>query len=430
MPEIIAVRRNLSPGAVFFRQIGRVVEYSLDRVTWFYAFELPRGTGTTISQTVYNTFADKTIQEFIDFNANFYSAHGSITTTNIDQIAAGAGRIERNLCSASKALAAAAATTINAVKEEQGDDELRWENARLKIAGGVASTAGGVAVWAKWIGPKWGGLIVLIGTAMAAVGEVTDYILAFDNVPDLLDADDVDTLACYIYRATQNNPNIGRDGLKFALNSMQLPDLPPLPQGTDEAFRWIMELSPELYSEFLAMTLDMDEIGCDCGGCELILPEEVTINNGSGYLLLTGGVKTTATNAPYGGNYKALGLSWQSPSLSQVDRIELNYVTTQYLKSTAVNWGTTTIVGVDLIGTVAPAKSYTKQITEIAPVVISNTTNQGGIQKIVFDLTSEPAPVNGAGLVSMNINHRVGYAVNGLGADTVFTGGRVCYRGP
>lgn len=40
---IVAVRRNLTPGAVFFRQQGRLVQYSLDGESWQDAFYLPAG---------------------------------------------------------------------------------------------------------------------------------------------------------------------------------------------------------------------------------------------------------------------------------------------------------------------------------------------------------------------------------------------------
>ncbi len=37
--SLIAVRRNLQPGAVFFRQVGHRLEYSLDKITWGLAYD-------------------------------------------------------------------------------------------------------------------------------------------------------------------------------------------------------------------------------------------------------------------------------------------------------------------------------------------------------------------------------------------------------
>lgn len=45
--SIIAVRRNISPNAVFFRQRGLNIEYSLDKVIWEFAWKLTASTTTT-----------------------------------------------------------------------------------------------------------------------------------------------------------------------------------------------------------------------------------------------------------------------------------------------------------------------------------------------------------------------------------------------
>jgi hypothetical protein len=111
-----------------------------------------------------------------------------------------------------------------------------------------------------------------------------------------------------------------------------------------------------------------------------------------------------------------------------VDRVELTYATTQYQKSSSLNWGTTGIVVVDLLGVNATATTQAKQITEVAPIVLSNTVNQGGLKTFVFDFSG--VAQTGTGLIGMNLNHRLAYAVSGVGADTVFIGGRVCYQAP
>lgn len=431
MPEIIAVRRNLTPGAVFFRQIGRVVEYSLDRVTWIYAFELPRGSGTTISQDVYNSLENFTLQQFINLNTSIYNTPSAVTTTTIDQIAAGAGRIERNLCSASKALAAAAATLINLIIEEEGDAQMRADAAVSKIVGGGLGVGATVAWNAKWLTPKVAGFLGLMAAAITVTADVIDFVASLDNVPDILTDDDIDVMACYLYRTTQVNPNVGREGLSLALSSQQFPELPLLPQGTTTAFYDIMQLTPELYSEFLAMTLDADETTCECGGCITLKPWDAEIINNSGYKLLNGGVKSTPDYSPYTPtNYKYLWLRFAIPTGQQIDSVTVNFTTTQYIKSSALNWGTTTVLGVTASGLYGGQSSagFGLTIGQVSDYTINNTTNSGGVKSFTFDFSGITFTNGTTG--ELNITHRLSYVANGLGADTIFTGGKICFRGP
>lgn len=428
MPEIIAVRRNLSPGAVFFRQIGRVVEYSLDRVTWFYAFELPRGSGTEISQEVYNSFEDMTVQQFINFNTGIYVAPNAVTSTTIDQIAAGAGKIERNLCSASKALAAAAATLINLIIEEEGDAEMRADAAVSKIVGGGLGVGATVAWNAKWLTPKVAGFLGLMAAAIAVTADVIDFVASLDNVPDILTDENIDVMACYIYRTTQVNPNVGREGLSLALSSQQFPELPLLPQGTATAFYDIMQLTPELYSEFLAMTLDTQTATCNCGGCTELIPANGGITQGAAYRLLNGTIKTTPDNTAYGGNFKGMTISYNNlESGAQLDTVTLNFVTSEYQKNASLGWAITPIE-VEAGALAGPVIKKLKTITEVSPTIISTTRRVGGVQQFVFDFSGDTLVGGSNGILA--IVKRTAYATAGLGADSIFVGGRVCYRGP
>lgn len=423
---LVAVRRNLTPGAVFFRQIGRVVEYSLDRVTWFYAFELPRGSGATISQEVYNSFENMTLQQFIDINTNIYSAPSSITTLNIDQIAAGAGKIERNLCSASKALAAAAATLINLIIEEEGDAQMRADAAVSKIVGGGLGVGATVAWNAKWLLPKVAGFLGLMAAAIAITADVIEFVASLDNVPDILTDEDIDVMACYIYRTTQVNPNVGREGLSLALSSQQFPELPLLPQGTATAFYDIMQLTPELYSEFLAMTLDVDTAICECGGCDDISPINCTIEGNTGYLLLSGGIKTIP-RAPTA--EKGLVFNFPIQSGQQIDTVTLNFVTTQYQKHSTIGWINVKLAVriFGLVGVQTYAEKF-KPVTELSSTLVDANTYAGGVQSLTFDFTDVTFSAGTTGTI--RVSHMLAQGVVGLGADTIFTGGRVCYRGP
>jgi hypothetical protein len=427
MSSLVAVRRSLSPGAVFFRQVGNHVEYSLDSVKWMHAFTLPRS-ASPITNEVFETLIDNTIQEFIELNAGIYNSVNVITTVNIDQIAAQAGRIERNLCSAAKVLAAVSATLINEVKSQQGADEMRWDNARARLQSGMSNAAADIWEWAEPLGGLIGGLVVAVGVAMRNVADVTDYILAFDDVPDLLDAEDIDVLACYIFRAAQANPNIGFDGLRLALNSLQLSDLPSLPSGTDTAFRYVMDTYPELYSHFLAMTLDMDTVSCNCGGCTQLIPWDASITQGEAYKLLNGTVKTTPDNTAYGGNFKGMNLAFDNLQVAaQIDKVVLNFVTTEYQKSSALGWSLTPIT-VQLGALSGAPASQLKTITEVSPTIISTTRRVGGVQRFEFDFSSVTLTGGSNGIIT--ITKRTAYSSPGLGADSVFTGGIVCYRTP
>lgn len=421
--SIIAIRRNLAPGAVFFRQQGQAVEYSLDKTTWELAFILP-AEKRTVSPTQWPAIDNLTIEQFITINESSFD--GSLTVNNLADVAAG-NQLRRNLCTASNLLAAAFVALLNGVKEESGDAETRFLGAGTALAGGAL----GLFVLLTPVGWIGAGIATLLGYFAAGLG-VGGTALAFiaeaDNIPDLT-ADDAALIACYLLKGAQAT-GADKASMRTALDA-SYPDLNALPAGVADAWKELWDISPSLYSAWLAGLTDLEATSCSCGGCDEIIPWECTINNQSGYKLLNGGIQSAPTTAAYTPtNYKYLSLSWTPPSVPSglVDRVELTYATTQYQKSSALNWGTTGIVTVDLIGVNVTATSQAKQITEVAPIVLSNTVNQGGLKTFVFDFSS--VSQTGTGLTGMNLNHRLAYAVSGVGADTVFIGGKVCYQGP
>lgn len=421
MPEIIAVRRNLSPGAVFFRQTGRVVEYSLDSVTWKQAFILPRGTEPVMPPDVIEYLEDKTIQNFIDFHYSQYINNISINNLT-ELLASPQTRIERNICAASQALAIAAATVINAIKEEEGDAKSRFDAAATKIIAAGISGAAPIAAFTRKLPPKVAIILEVIAIGMFAAADAIDYIASFDNIPDLLDSDDTAVIACYIYRSVRNSPNIGKSGLQLALSSQQFPDLPPLPQGTATAYYDIWEFTPDLYTTYLAALLDMDEERCECGGCYVLNPLNGEIVAGSGYPLLSGGVRTTPTRAPYGGNYKKLAMHFSDilpePYINnQVDKVTLNFITTQYGQ----------------LG----GQAYTLRVTIGGPGsqffnrdILLSALPPAGVQVGIVADFSTVTLANGVSYVSFD--HRTNYVEPTLdpNRETVFTGGEICLRGP
>lgn len=428
---LVAVRRNLAPGAVFFRQVGQIVEYSLDQVTWRTAFVLPR-TGLNVPDYVVNNIENLTLNEFLTtIQATFA---GTFTTTDLDTIVNNpATRLEQNLCAGAWTLAATFVSLVNYRLENDADAETALTGAGAAIAEGALE----LIRWKfktrflestlRWIGRAISGARVTAG--------VTAWWESLDNVPDLTDCD-LEGIACAIYQSLRAGGTVSRETVgqslitHDAIGKAQACGTSNLNTALVEWFsEWIDEW-PELWSAFLAGLTDQEFIGCSCGGCDDIIPWDCEIVNQSGYKLLNGGVQSAPTTAAYTPtNYKYLWLRWVPPVVPSglVDRIELTYATTQYQKSSSLNWGTTTVLGVDCLGLNPVSTGIGKQINEVAPVVLSNTVNQGGLKTFIFDFSA--ISQTGTGLTQISMSHRLAYAVSGVGADTVFIGGRVCYQG-
>lgn len=422
--SIIAIRRNLAPGAVFFRQRGQAVEYSLDRVNWELAFVLPADK-RTISPSQWPAIDNLTIEQFITINES--SFNGTLTVNNLAEVAVG-NQLRRNLCTASNLLASAFVALLNGVKEESGDAETRFQGAGMALAGGAL----GLFVLLTpvgWIGAGVASLLGYIATGLGLGGTALAFIAEADNIPNLT-ADDAGLIACYLLKAAQAT-GADKASMRTALDA-SYPDLAALPAGVADAWKELWDISPSLYSAWLAGLTDLEASSCSCGGCDEIIPWDCTIVDNSGYKLLNGGLQTTPTTAPYTPtNYKYLAFTWQPPTSPSglVESVELTFATTQYQKSSALNWGTTTVLGVTCIGIKnPPAASIGLPITTVAPIVLSNTVNQGGLQTFKFDFTTFTQ--DGAGLTEISVSHRTAYATNGVGADTIFIGGKVCYQGP
>lgn len=68
--SIIAIRRDLTAGAVFFRQRGQNVEYSLDNSQWYHAWRMTAGasSSSTFTATEYNTNIDAAVTVLNAYN--------------------------------------------------------------------------------------------------------------------------------------------------------------------------------------------------------------------------------------------------------------------------------------------------------------------------------------------------------------------------
>jgi hypothetical protein len=112
---------------------------------------------------------------------------------------------------------------------------------------------------------------------------------------------------------------------------------------------------------------------------------------------------------------------------AQIDKVVLNFVTTEYQKSSALGWSLTPIT-VQLGALSGAPASQLKTITEVSPTIISTTRRVGGVQRFEFDFSSVTLTGGSNGIIT--ITKRTAYSSPGLGADSVFTGGIVCYRTP
>lgn len=438
--SIIAIRRNLSPGAVFFRQTGQIVEYSLDNVTWRPGFVLPRDPGgLNIPEYVTNNIENVTLNEFITNVQGVFQ--GTFTTPELETVINNpATRIEQNLCAGANVLAATFVALVNYRLEDEADEQTGLIGAGADIAA-LALELVKFKFKTKFLEQtlKWINRAIVGATATSVAAT---WYESLDGVADLTDCD-LEAIACAIYQSLRGGGTIDKDTVAAslivhdAIGMAQACGASNLNTPLVEWFSGWIDEWPELWSNFLIGLTDGEFIGCSCGGCDDILPWDCDIQVNSGYKLLSGGIQTTPNNTPYAPtNYKYLSLQWTPPVVPSglVDRVELTYAVTQFLKASSLNWGTTTIINCTLRGVNAagfPAVELNKQISEVAPVALSNTVNQGGLKTHVFDFSG--IAQGGAGLTRIDFSIRTAYqaaAGKGVGADAVFLGGRVCYQTP
>lgn len=423
--SIIAIRRNLAPGAVFFRQLGNIVEYSLDRETWMAAFVLPSD-APTIPQNMIDAIEQMTLDEFKTLvQGNF----GQFTSAQIEQIAANpATRIEQNLCAGAQMLAATFVAIVNYRLEDEADDETSLAGAGAQIAGlalEIIKHKFKLKFAEKTI--KWINAAIVGATATEAA---TVWYESLDNAADLTDCD-IQGIACAIYKALKTS-GVDKEavaeslivhdaiGLANACGDSNLSSA-LVEWFTDWLFDW-----PELWSAFLMGLTDQEFIACECGGCEIILPTDCTIEGATGYLLLTGGIKTIPKSPTA---EKGLVFNFPIEVGQQVDTVRLDFITTQYSKHSTIGWVNVKLA-VRIFGLVG-VQTYSekfKAVTELSPYLVDANTYAGAIQSVTFDFTD--ITFTGGTTGTIRVSHMLAQGVNGLGADTVFTGGEICYRGP
>lgn len=423
MPEIIAVRRNLTPGAVFFRQVGSRVEYSLDRVTWYHAFTLP--SGGRVSQTELEYYIDKSVNEFVtDYGQQF---NINITVNELNELSTSptAPRLMKNVCAASKALAAAFVYTINEIRRAEGDAEARWQAAGTGIASAALGGFAYVGVKTAWLGPKIAGLLGAIAGLMAGTAAAIEFIAASDDTPDDYDNDDIDAIACYIYRKVTASPSPGRVALSQALYGLQFPDLPVLPQNTAQAFEELFNALPDLYTVWLASLTDQEQVSCrDCGGCyDVNLREEVTHN---GLYIWNAGIRSAQRSDAYEPtNWKYLEVIHEIPDATastQIDKVTVTWTQNGWATQSGLTWGSNWYIACQIAG--PNNQSAFRSVNPPVPRYAQTTQE--------FDFTTDTLPF---GVDKITVTMRIVYASTAQGKqslhplyDAILNDLKVCVR--
>lgn len=267
MPELIAVRRNLPAGAVFFRQTGAVVEYSFDNTNWRRGWVMQTVPTATIDPELYDLIANLDVDEFTASIANQITQ--SITVNNWFQyMTEPKTKLDGSLCAASKALAASAAHMINTVRESDGDAALRFQGAGAGLAGGALGLLVLISP-AGWIAGGIATLLTAIGAALGLGGGIAQFVAEADNTPDI-DAETLALMACKIYRAAkQQGANAAT--LRGALGVSHA-DLDPVDVNIVSAYEALWDTAPQLYSVYLAYLTEVESSTCVCGQCRVALP--------------------------------------------------------------------------------------------------------------------------------------------------------------
>lgn len=422
MPEIIAVRRNLSPGAVFFRQRDNVVEYSLDRVSWSVAFILPGERG--LSEPELNYYIDKTINQFVtDYGNQFV---GNVTVNDLVNVSTQPtpSRLERNLCAASKALASTFAAMVNVHLEDENDGQLDLISSGLAFA--AAALEIGARVFGKFIGEiavKWINRAFMGNLAgSAAAGWWADL----ENVPDLTDCD-VQEMACAIYRAATST---GADRSSISSALIMHFDFDACPEGNmntalTEWFSVWIDTWPELWTAFLAGLTDAEVISCrDCGGCyDVNLHDEVTHN---GLYIWNAGIRSAQRSDAYEPtNWKYLEVIHEIPDATastQIDKVTVTWTQNGWATQSGLTWGSNWYIACQIAG--PNNQSAFRSVNPPVPRYAQTTQE--------FDFTTDTLPF---GVDKITVTMRIVYASTAQGKqslhplyDAILNDLKICVR--
>lgn len=208
--SIIAIRRDLSPGAVFFRQRGTRLEYSLDNVTWSTAFDFGSVSGSVAAAQAYSSF--KTDVQGFDGTV------GSVFPSLVYASNATDRQRDRAMCHA-------VSVWVDAIVEAA-------TLGASGLLGGVASALEGAAAFFG-AGAALAILTPIPGLDEAALG-ITAAVFAVmawavrqvEFIPITFDQDAVDRVKCCIYDAIANQtptPAVVNDAVQDAECAFAVP---------------------------------------------------------------------------------------------------------------------------------------------------------------------------------------------------------------
>lgn len=409
MPELIAVRRNLPAGAVFYVQQGATVYYSLDRVNWSIAWTFPDypkpQAGFTDSTTINNVFQMTEITQ-----------SPVITVTNVIENTWGSStsQARRNLCGASLAAAVVFLSWLDAVNENKYDANA---SALANFQAVVAGIAGIIAAVAA---PLTGGgslaLYAGIMTAGFGAGAALSVAVAdMDNVADQTNEETLKLVACAI-RDAMVVSGAGRTAFKNALQGAS-----GISAQAADAFASLVDALPQMYSTFLTMVVDAPSQACVCDGCEELKFADVSFTNG---IILTGNRLLSRQHRTLylPSNWKYLTCSWSVPTC-QVDSVSVETLVNAHVVQSGLSWGTNWFIACTISGDYNQSATLT-----LAPPDWST-----GHRQYDFDFT----PYTLAhGVNAVTISYRVVYASTPSGhasldptAEVSFLRAEYCVRG-
>lgn len=278
-PMFLAVRRNLQPGFVAFKQVGCRLFYTLDNVTWTLAFDYSRC--ETASLTQLSTINDLINAYGPDIPINPFNSETSLTGSQT-------GR-EILACPLAKWIVETYAETVRITIESRNDGQEAWKVALLGLVGAVVSIAAALATGGLSLGVSATALSFM-GAGMGAGAAAGGLVLLADLTAPLTD-EQKDNLACCVKEAIETNFT------RAGLSSIACADVP-----SDHlaAFNEIMA-KPETWAGIVQAAnepLDSMPTGC-CGdeGC-IFINLRYPLTLGLRTQRLDGYLRTTDWGAP------------------------------------------------------------------------------------------------------------------------------------
>lgn len=408
MSQIIAVRRNLSPSAVFYVQQGANVYYSLDRVNWSLAWTFPEYPAPA---TYYN---DNTTVNNV-FTLSQSTANTVITVGDVVNNSWGTSlsQTERNLCGASLAAAAVFLTWLDAVNEERYDAQA---SALANFQNVIAGLAGVLSLVAAPL--TGGGSIALYAGIMAggfaAGGAITTAVADLDNVPDQVNADNLKAVACAI-RDSMLVSGAGRSAFKAALYGHST-----ITEEAADAFSSLVDALPQMYATYLTMVTDAHSQACVCDGCEELYFANASFTNG--IILRSNRLLSRQHRTLYlPSNFKYLTVVWDVPDC-QVDSVTVDLLVNNHVAQSGLSWGTNWFMAC----TIAGAFNQSSTITLAPPDWTTGHSTR------TFDFTGVTLA---HGVQSVQVSYRVVYASTLAGqqsldptAEVTFLRAEYCVR--